>query len=369
MVQGWAKTYDGSLGPLIDLSQAAPGYPPPRQMLDWLGKAASSPKMTGYGPIKGEPALRRAYAAHVSSFYNSKITVAQTHITSGCNQAFIVAAMAVAGAGDTILMTNPCYFNHETSLAMLGIDTAYVRCNSENTFLPDMESIRAALPSVKAFAIVSPNNPTGSIYPVNLLNEIYQACRAAGVWLIVDETYRDFIEQHERHNLFGEDDWQTGLIQLYSFSKSFCIPGHRLGAVVAGETVIEAIGKVMDNLQICAPRAAQSAVAKAIEPLASWREDNRKEIENRATALHEVFENLPDWKIISMGAYFAFVKHPFDGVPSNEVAKELAQRAGVTSLPGSFFGDGQDAFLRIAFANVDVQTIGLLEARLRNFRL
>ena len=369
MAQAWGRGYQGAHGPLIDLSQAAPGYPPPPEMLTWLGEAAASPEFASYGPTQGEDELRETYASHVAEIYSSTITSHQTHITSGCNQAFIVAAMAVAGAGDTVLMTNPCYFNHEASLSMLGIKSAYVDCNSENGFLPDIENIRIALKGVKAFAIVSPNNPTGCIYPKTLLQEIYQACRDAGVWLILDETYRDFMKSEERHALFNNADWKDCLIQLYSFSKSFCIPGHRLGAVVAGEPVINAIFKVMDNLQICAPRAAQSAVAKAIVPLTPWREANRIEIQDRATAMKQVFAELDGWHISSMGAYFAFVKHPFEGRTSIDVAKVMAERAGVTCLPGSFFGKDQDNFLRIAFANVDVETIGLLESRLNSFSL
>ncbi len=369
MAQAWARAYQGSHGLLIDLSQAAPGYPPPPEMLAWLGEAAASPEFTGYGPTQGEHALRETYAAHVSEIYNTSIIPAQTHITSGCNQAFIVAAMAVAGAGDTVLMTNPCYFNHEASLSMLGIKSTYVDCNSDNGFLPDIETIRTALQNVKAFAIVSPNNPTGCIYPKALLQEIYQTCRDTDVWLILDETYRDFITLDERHTLFSNADWEDCLIQLYSFSKSFCIPGHRLGAVVAGELIINAIFKVMDNLQICAPRAAQNAVAKAIAPLADWRESNRVEIQNRAAAMRQVFAELSGWGISSMGAYFAFVKHPFEGHSSIDVAKAMAEQAGVSCLPGSFFGKNQDNFLRIAFANVDVETIGLLKSRLKDFSL
>lgn len=369
MAQAWGQAYDGSKGPLIDLSQAAPGYPPPAEMLAWLGEAAASPEFAGYGPTPGEQALRETYATHVSAIYNTKLTADQTHITSGCNQAFIVAAMAVAGAGDTVLMTNPCYFNHEASLSMLGIKSAYVDCNSDNGFLPDIEDIRSALKGVKAFAIVSPNNPTGCIYPKSLLQKIYQACRDADVWLILDETYRDFMASDERHALFENADWQDGLIQLYSFSKSFCIPGHRLGAVVAGEPVINAIFKVMDNLQICAPRAAQSAVAKAIVPLADWREANRLEIQNRASAMRKAFAELTGWQINSIGAYFAFVQHPFEGRSSIDVAKAMAEQAGVSCLPGAFFGENQDKFLRIAFANADVKTIGLLKGRLQAFSL
>lgn len=367
LVQAWAKEYSGAHGPLIDLSQAVPGYPPHTDMLAWLGEAAASVAYAGYGPIEGETVLRQAYAEHVAMLYGAPVEAENVHITAGCNQAFIASLMAVAGAGDTVLMTNPFYFNHESTLAMLGIKSRVVDASPALGFVPDVQDIAAALTGdVRALALVTPNNPTGAIYPPDMLQTVYDLCRANGAWLILDETYRDFLPtgREAPHGLLALPDWQDTLIQLYSFSKSFCIPGHRLGAIVASPEVVENVAKVMDNLQICAPRAPQAAIARAIAPLTQWREANRTEISNRAEALHDVMKGLPDWKIEAIGAYFAFIRHPFEGISSVEVAERLAKEAGVVALPGAFFGEGQERFLRFAFANADAATIRLLESRL-----
>ncbi len=365
-VQSWARAYDGSKGPLFDLSQAVPGYPPPPEMLDWLAEAGRSVAMTGYGEIEGESDLRSAYAAQLSREYCAGIDPAETHITSGCNQAFVATAMAIAGHGDALLMTNPRYFNHDSTLAMLGIKTRYVDVDPENGFQPDPDAIRAALPGVRAFALVSPNNPTGAVYAPDVLEAIFTACREAGVWMILDETYRDFSE--DRHSLFTNQGWQDNFIQLYSFSKSFCIPGHRLGAVTAGKSVIDGIAKVMDNLQICAPRAAQHAVARAIEPLADWRAENRAEITKRTAALRETMTRAPGWEIGAIGAYFAYIKHPFGDRGSEQVAQGLAEQVGVSCIPGSFFGENQEQYLRLAFANADADILHGLAYRLNAYR-
>lgn len=371
-VQAWGKSYNGGHGPLIDLSQAVPGYPPHADMLQWLGEAASSLAYTNYGAIEGETSLREAYAAHMSELYGAKIGGGNIHITSGCNQAFICAAMAVAAAGDTVLMSDPFYFNHETTLSMLGIKTGFVACGSTNGFVPTAEAVEHALtPDVRALALVTPNNPTGAIYPPEQLKAIFDVCRRNGIWLILDETYRDFLPEGfgAPHGLLGEKGWQDNLIQLYSFSKSFCIPGHRLGALAAGENVVEEIAKIMDNLQICAPRAAQGAVARALPALAEWRAGNRHEIEVRAEALREVMTDLGGWKLEAIGAYFAFVRHPFEGRSSTKVAEHLAKRAGILALPGEYFGARHTRFLRFAFANADAATIRQLRGRMVDFSL
>ncbi len=371
-VLAWAKAYDGTRGPLIDLSQAVPGYPPHPDMLKWLGEAAASPAFTGYGAIEGEQVLRRAYAAHVSSLYNATIRANNIHITSGCNQAFICTAMALARAGDTVLMTNPFYFNQETTLAMLGIDIELVPCDAHDGFLPDIEAIESALrPGIRALALVTPNNPTGSVYPPALLRRIYDLCRANRTWLILDETYRDFLAEGSGgpHDLLAVTGWQNSLVCLYSFSKSFCIPGHRLGAITAGSRVVAQIAKIMDNLQICAPRSAQAAVAKALPALDSWRAGNRAEIARRAEALKQVMGRLKGWKLQAIGAYFAYIRHPYQDISSEFVAEKLAKIAGIVCLPGDYFGEGQEGYLRFAFANADTPTIHQLEERLSSFNL
>ncbi|MDK1388981.1 aminotransferase [Sinorhizobium sp. 8-89] len=371
-VLAWAKAYDGARGPLIDLSQAVPGYPAHPDMLKWLGEASASTAFTGYGAIEGEAELRTAYAAHVASLYGAAITADNIHITSGCNQAFMCAVMAIAGAGDTVLMTNPYYFNQETTLAMLGINVELVPCDAGAGFLPEVDAIVSALrPGIRALALVSPNNPTGAVYPPELLQRIHEACRKNGTWLILDETYRDFLPSADiaPHGLLETKGWQDSFIGLYSFSKSFCIPGHRLGAITAGPALVEQITKVMDNLQICAPRAAQAAVAKAIPALADWRLANRAEIAARADALKDVMSRLAKWKLQAVGAYFAYIRHPFPDIDSQFVAEKLAKLAGVVCLPGDYFGEGQENYLRFAFANADVATIRKLEERLAGFEL
>ena len=134
---------------------------------------------------------------------------------------------------------------------------------------------------------------------------------------------------------------RDNLVQLYSFSKSFCIPGHRLGAVTASPAMVAQIAKIMDNLQICAPRSPQAAVARGLPALTEWRESNRREIMARTEALKAAMEKLPGWTLQSVGAYFAFVRHPFGQTPSRIVAERMAKEAGVLVIPGAYFGKGQ----------------------------
>jgi aspartate/methionine/tyrosine aminotransferase len=370
LIQGWAQAYDSRHGPLIDLSQAVPGYPPHPRMLAALAEAAGSAATAGYGPIEGEQALRSAYASELNALYGGDVDAGNVHITAGCNQAFAAAVLALIGPGQQVALLSPFYFNHQTTLAMLGVGCVCIDCRAEQGFLPDPADIeRALVPTVRALVLITPNNPTGAVYPPQLLQGIFDLCHRRGLWLLLDETYRDFIPagpgSAPPHRLFADGAWRSNLVALYSFSKSFCIPGHRVGALAAGRSVVAQVAKVMDNLQICAPRAPQVAVARGLRDLTSWREANRAEIGNRAQTFRATLALLPGWRLDAVGAYFAYVRHPFADLDSEQVARRLATEAGVLTLPGSFFGQNQQRHLRMAFANADSATIGQLSARLQ----
>jgi len=365
-VQGWARGYDGRHGPLLDFSQAVPGYPPHADLLAWLGEASASPAYAGYGDIEGEQVLREAYAAHVTGLYGAPITASEIQITSGCNQAFFATMLALAAPGDDVILIRPFYFNHEMTLDMLGIAVNAVDAKAADGFVPSADAIAAAIGErTRAVVLVSPNNPTGAVYPRAVLQAIFDVCRKHRIWLIVDETYRDFLADGTGapHGLFANPHWQDSFMGLYSFSKSFCIPGHRLGAIAAGAAVVEQIVKIMDNLQICAPRPVQHAIAQAIPALAAWRNANRAEMGRRADAFRAALAN-SRWHIDALGAYFGYVRHPFADESAVAVAERLAREAGIVTVPGPYFGTGQEPFLRLAFANADAATIALLGTRL-----
>jgi len=369
--KAWVTGYDGSCGPLIDFSQAVPGYPPHPEMLERLGRAAASREAASYGEITGDETLRIAYADHVEELYGkdtpgAAVVGREVAITAGCNQAFFVAVMALAKAGEAVMLPTPWYFNHKMALDMLGIEVVPLPCRAENDFVPDVEEARLLLTDrVRAVVLVTPNNPTGAVYPPDTIGAFHALCVDRGIALVLDETYRDFIDTDgPPHGGLGTGSWQDNLIQLYSFSKAYCIPGHRVGAIVAGDEVIWNVTKVIDTLQICAPRAPQLVLPWAIDALAEWRAGNRAEISRRAAAFRAAIAALPGWSIGSLGAYFAYVAHPFAGEGEAEVCARLAAERGVLCLPGSYFGPGQEGFLRIAFANASVLAIEEIPKRL-----
>ncbi len=368
--RAWAARYDGRAGPALDLTQAVPGYPPPPALLAKLAEAAGNADCAGYGPIAGDGLLREALAAEMSAFYGAPIREEAVAITAGCNLAFAMVMQVLAAEGEAVLLPTPWYFNHHMAMTMQGLRAVPVETRPEDGFVPDPARIEALLVEHRARAVVlvTPNNPTGAIYPAEVIEAVARACRRHGAALVLDETYRDFLPAGRPHALFGDPDWGDVLVQLYSFSKAFCVPGHRVGAVTAGPAVMHELAKALDTYQICPPRPVQAALAWAIPSLRDWRAGNRALMEGRAEAFRGFVAQSEGWRLDAIGTYFAFLRLPDAAPDALRAAEILAAEQGLMTLPGPFFGPGQSRHLRLAFANADEEVLALLPARLAAFR-
>jgi aspartate/methionine/tyrosine aminotransferase len=365
-VRAWAARYDGRAGPVLDLTQAVPGYPPHEGLLAHLAEAAGSRAAALYGPIDGDPDLRAALAEDIAGFYGAPVGTADVAITSGGNLAFTMAMGVLAGPGEAVMLPTPWYFNHRMALSTLGIPCVPLECRAEDGFIPDPDRAAARMAGVRAIVLVSPNNPTGAVYPPAVIARFAALARAHRAWLVIDETYRDFLApaQSPPHALFADPDWGEGFVHLYSFSKAYCVPGHRVGAIVGGPGFRAALMKALDTLQINAPKAAQAALAWGVPALRDWRVANRDLMAGRAEAFRRAAAQLPGWRLDSLGAYFAYLRLPEEAPEAVALAERLAVEHGLLGLPGPFFGPGQERHLRLAFANAEEGVIAEVPGRL-----
>ena len=146
--------------------------------------------------MPGEYELRKAYAEHASRLYDTTIDLQEISITAGCNQAFLIAAMLVAKKGDAVLLPTPWYFNHKMTFDMLGIEVRQVPCSPDDFFEPSLPIAKTLIDNnVRAIVLVTPNNPTGAAYSPTTIEAFADLCRDHGIWLILDETYRDFLPE------------------------------------------------------------------------------------------------------------------------------------------------------------------------------
>jgi len=353
--------------PLVDLSQAAPGYPPAPALTDHLREIIGSAQSSRYTDIEGIPPLRAGLARDINRRYGGAVKPEHVLITAGCNQAFCLTINAVAKPGEAIIQTSPYYFNNRMWADMSGIETVLLPHAKNNPASPDLAAAEKLIgPKARALVLISPNNPTGAIYPPEEIRAAFELCRKKKIAFILDETYRDFMPAAPApHDLFRDPDWSDTLIHLYSFSKSFSLPGYRVGAIVADPKFVAEVAKAMDCVAICAPRIGQLAAAYGLEHLDTWRAGITEMIGDRLLAVQSAFSrNDLGYELISAGGFFAYLKHPHRGRTAMEVAKRLAQQQNLLILPGSMFGPDQEDYLRVAFANVEAKWMPEVAERL-----
>ena len=363
-VRSWVATGLGRTDlPLIDVAQAAPGYPPDPGLAGHVA-GLDQARVSRYGPVLGEGDLREAVADDISLSYGAAVHPEQVAITAGANQAFCLAVSALCEPGDRVILPVPYYFNHDMWLDMAGVERAYLGC-SDDGMLPSLEGAAGLVDGrTKAIVLVTPNNPTGRVYPPALVSDFARLAADRGLYLIIDETYHEFrSDPGAAHELFEDPFWERTLVRIHSFSKVYSIPGYRVGSLVASRRLLREIDKLADCLTICPNRMGQEAALYGLRRLEGWVAGNRALIDRRISRFGAAMRDSA-YRVVSSGAYFAYVRHPFGGESGRRVARRLFEEQAIVALAGEMFGPGQEGYLRLAFANLEDEDIPELVRRL-----
>ncbi len=356
------RSFDAS-PPLIDVSQAVPGIAPAAALRAHIAEVAQGNDASRYSPALGLTATREAIAR---SFTDQNLSPDNVMVTAGCNQAFCLAIGSLCDAGDEVIVPTPWYFNHEMWLKACGVQAVPLPVRADEAMLPNLAACKALVTAhTRAIVLVTPNNPCGVEYPASLIHAFFEFAQSIGVALILDETYKDFRASTERaHALFDDPSWPDTLLHLFSFSKVFSLAGYRVGSLTAAPHVLREAVKLADCQTISAPTLSQHAVAFALANLDDWVAERRLEMLARVNAFRSAMVAAPQFEVVSSGAYFAYVRHPFVSEPAATVAKRLADDFNVLCIPGSSFGPEQDRFLRLAFGNISDAAMDELAHRL-----
>ncbi|MEV4706179.1 aminotransferase [Actinoplanes sp. NPDC049316] len=340
-------------GDLLDLAQAAPLYPPAPQVTEHVLRVARDPGGGRYTDVPGLPQLRGAFAAELSRDYEGVVGPGNVVVTAGCNQAFSLVASALAGPGDEIVVALPFYFNHDMWLRLNGVRPVYLEPG------PDLMPLAAdaeplITPRTRAILLVTPGNPTGATLGPDSIAAFAALAGRHGIALILDETYRSFRDTGApAHRLFGEPDWDRTVVSLHSFSKELAIPGYRVGAVVASPALNREVCKLLDCVAICAPRIGQEAAWAGLTRARQWRHERAAEIAGHRARFAEVMAARPGgYELLSLGGYFAWLRHPFPGRSTMEVVRDLVVRQDTLVMPGSAFLPDDRGTLRVSVSNL-----------------
>ncbi|BAZ43101.1 aspartate aminotransferase [Chondrocystis sp. NIES-4102] len=343
----------------ISLGQGVVAYPPPQKAIAIaLEKFLAQSNNHLYKDVTGIESLHQAISEKLARdnhmIINSENSIV---VTAGANMAFINAILAITQAGDEIILNTPYYFNHEMAIRMINCHPVLV--NSDPNYQLDLAAIALSItPKTKAIVTISPNNPTGAVYPQTTLKAINDLCRDRGIYHISDEAYEYFTYDGVKHTSPGSfKDSSNHTISLFSLSKAYGFASWRIGYMVIPKHLLMSVKKVQDTNLICPPVVSQYAAVGALEVGKDYCQQHLTEIAKVREIVLNQLQSIPDLCKVApaQGAFYCFLKVNTD-LDDLQLVKQLIEKHRVAVIPGSTFGMHNGCYLRVAYGSLQLTT-------------
>ncbi|MBL9189611.1 MAG: pyridoxal phosphate-dependent aminotransferase [Opitutaceae bacterium] len=359
----------------ISLGQGVVSYPPPPEAFAAIARFAADPANHKYQPVAGIPALVAAIGQKLAAENDLRVGPAHGNrvmVTAGGNNAFLAALLAIADPGDEVILPVPYYFNHEMAITMANCRPVLVPTDAHCQL--DLAALRAAItPRTRAIVTVSPNNPSGAVYPEAALRAVNALCAERGLFHLNDEAYEQFTYDGATHfSPASIPGAAAHTISLFSLSKAFGFASWRIGWMVFPQNLEAALRKVQDTIIICPPVISQHAAVGALAAGAPYvREKLRALAAVRALVQRELASLAADGlaEIPPAAGAFYFLLRLKSSRPPLKIAERLIREHRVAAIPGSAFGLDHGCHLRVAYGALEKATaaegIGRLARGLR----
>jgi len=338
---------------IIDLGMGNPDLPTPNHIVEKLQETALDPRTHRYSTSKGIPGLRKAQASYYGRRFGVKLNSdTQVVATLGSKEGFANMAAAITAPGDVVLVPNPTYPIHSFGFIMAGGVVRSMPADPNEEFMRTLDrAVRHSIPKPIALILNYPANPTAYVADLDFYAEVVKYCKAHDIFILSDlayaEIYFDGIQPPSVLQVPGAIDIT---VEFTSMSKTYSMPGWRVGFAVGNERLIAALARVKSYLDYGAFTPIQVAAASALNGSDDVIEDVRKIYELRRDVMVESFGRA-GWNIPSPAAtMFAWAPIPdqFAHLGSLEFAKLLIQETGVAVAPGVGFGEYGDQYIRLA---------------------
>jgi aspartate aminotransferase/aminotransferase len=308
---------------------------------------------THYAPNAGLPALRAAIAARCAARAGTTVTAEQVVVTVGAVNALFAALFALLDAGDELLVPDPGWPNYASICHLAGAVARPYPMPAEAGFLPDPAQLRAMIgPRTKGLLLNTPGNPSGSVFPAALMQDLATLARETGLWLVSDEIYEDMLFDGEHVSLAACDVADRSII-ISGFSKSYAMTGWRLGWAVAPPGIASLLAGLLEPVVSCAPTMIQQAGLAALQGDQGCVAAAAAQFRCRRDILVEVLGQSPLLPVVPRGAFYGFLDIGATGLGSLDFARRALAEAAVAVVPGITFGPASDRFVRVALTVPD----------------
>lgn len=362
-----AKALKAAGEDVVVFGAGEPDFDTPAHIVDAAAEACRDPRMHKYTPTPGLPELREAIAAKTARDSGYQVTASQVLVTNGGKQAIHETFSTLLDPGDEVLVPAPYWTTYPEAIALAGGVAVVLATTAESGFRVTIEQLDAAVtPRTKLLLFVSPSNPTGAVYPADLVGEIGAWADARGLWVVTDEIYE--------HLVYGSATFSSmpvltpslaeRCVVVNGVAKTYAMTGWRVGWMIGPANVIRAATNLQSHAtsNVCnvAQRAALAAVSGDLAAVAMMRDA----FDRRRRKMHELLNEIPGVHCVEPeGAFYCFpslegvLDRPIRGrrpTTSLDLADIILDEVRVAIVPGEAFGAPGHARLSYALGDDDL---------------
>lgn len=337
-----------------------PDFPTPEYICD-AAREALKLGLTRYTPVAGTKELRGAICEKLERDNNLHYKPTEVIVSNGAKQALLNAFVAILNPGDEVLLPTPCWVSYPEMIRMAGGVPIMVKTKEEEGFLPSLKLLeKLTTPRTKAIVINSPNNPTGCVYPPELLEKIAEFAIEKEIYVVSDEIYERLIydgQQHVSIASFGPQIHKQAIV-INGLSKTFAMTGWRMGYAAASEDIVNAMAAYQSHATSGANSIAQYASYKALQNGAAYIRAMREEYDARRQLMVAKINGMDGVSCITPhGAFYVMLNvkkligRTFRGEKIEDavaLSRMLLDAVNVAVVPGDAFE--APGFCRISYA-------------------
>jgi aspartate aminotransferase len=338
----------------LHLEVGQPDFPTPAHIVEAACKAAAD-GYTRYTANRGLLEVRETIVEKLARENGIRTTVDDVTISCGAVNALFECMAALVSPGEAVLLPDPGWPNYVMMADTLGARAVRYPLLAEDGYLPDLGRLAelARTSGARAMIINSPSNPTGAVFPREVVQRLVEIANENDLYLISDECYEHIVFDGEHISPASLDDRRV--LSVFSMSKSYAMTGWRVGYVCGPSTAMEQVAKVQEPVVSCATAMAQKAAQAALagdqscvrEMTASYAKRRDMVVELLSSA--GMLINRPD------GAFYILADITAAGTPSDEFARRLVTAQGVAVAPGLTFGPLGEHTVRLSLATAEEQ--------------
>jgi len=346
---------------IIDFGMGNPDQPTPKHIIEAMVEASRHEEMHRYSLSRGITPLREAICNWYKNRYDIDLDPeTEAIVTIGSKEGLAHLAMAVVDKGDTVLVPNPSYPIHPYGFIIAGADVHHVPIGPDVDFFEELErSIKNALPKPKMLLINFPSNPTAQCVDLKFFEHVIAIAKEHNIWVIQDLAYADIVfDGYKAPSILEVPGAKDIAVEFFSLSKSYNMPGWRVGFMVGNKTLVNALTRMKSYLDYGLFAPIQIAAVAALEEDQQCVSDICSLYQHRRNILCDGL-NAAGWKVERPKAtmfVWAEIPEQFQHMGSLEFSKKLLNDAKIAVSPGVGFGDYGDKYVRFALIEDDERT-------------